>query len=255
MGNPNDKKNLVLLTEREHIVAHILLAKSLTGKRYWAQAASALVWFYTKVCGEHSRQKNRIAGSMRKYERYRSLGLVGISAARKGKMPVVDVITREIIGSVLVDHPKVLAGDWVHHSKGKFTYVNITTGEKIFCFIDDIRLKTHNWKAAHSDITGKNNPNFKEFNTNRYDRLLCCITLSIIENHLSLSKLELAIKNEFIEFKKISLRWVTNNILIEELLIQYNILNCTNVQFNPYFRSNTQRKTTREKNSQYKWDI
>ena len=40
-GNPNDKENLVLLTEREHILAHILLAKSLKeNDRYWASAAT-----------------------------------------------------------------------------------------------------------------------------------------------------------------------------------------------------------------------
>lgn len=118
-GNPDDAKNLVLLTPREHILAHVLLAKALKGQRYWAQASSALVFFYTKVIGSHKRQNVGLAGLMRKYARYREMGIAGISTARKGKFPAVDAVTRESVGSVSRDHPKVLSGEWVHHSKGR----------------------------------------------------------------------------------------------------------------------------------------
>lgn len=33
-------------------------------------------------------------------------------------MPVKDASTGEMIGSVSTSHPKVLSGEWVHHSKG-----------------------------------------------------------------------------------------------------------------------------------------
>lgn len=46
-------------------------------------------------------------------------GIRRISEARKGTMPVRDIKTGKIIGSVSVNHPKVLSGEWVHHSKGR----------------------------------------------------------------------------------------------------------------------------------------
>jgi hypothetical protein len=156
-GDPDNPKNLVLLTAREHILCHVLLAKALYGKRYSHQAASALTFFYTKVMGNHPRQKNNLPGLMRKYKRYRELGLSGISKARQGKMPVVDAITRESIGSVPVDHPKVLSGEWIHHSKGikitdpkrleKFSKASSGTNNAR-CFTDvtnEFILKTYIW--------------------------------------------------------------------------------------------------------------
>ncbi len=41
-----------------------------------------------------------------------------ISRARKGTMPVKDMKTGQIIGAVSITHPKVLSGEWGHHSKG-----------------------------------------------------------------------------------------------------------------------------------------
>ena len=118
-GNPDDPKNLVLLTPREHILSHILLSKSLKGKRYWAQAASAVNWFFIKVIGNHPRQNKDLAGIMRKYDRYRKLGLNGISESRKGKFPAVDVETGKSVGSVSNTHPNVISGKWVHVTKGR----------------------------------------------------------------------------------------------------------------------------------------
>lgn len=46
-------------------------------------------------------------------------GAKRISEARKGTMPVREVSTGKILGSFRTDHPKVLSGEWVHHSKGR----------------------------------------------------------------------------------------------------------------------------------------
>jgi len=160
-GNPNDKENLVLLTEREHILAHILLAKSLKeNDRYWAQAASSITYFLSFDEPATSRQSHRIAGSMLKYERYRKLAVAGISKARKGKMPVIDATTKEFIGSVLIGHPKVLSGEWVHHSTGKHTYINTQTNEKIYCSIDDPRIMQLGLKGIQGAVNGEFNPRF-----------------------------------------------------------------------------------------------
>lgn len=140
-GDPNDPSNIVLLTEREHLLVHVLLAKSLNGKRYWMQAASSVSFFFVNVIGDHPRQKHRQVGASRRYEKYRQLGLDGISAARTGHMPVVDAITGVSKGSVPIDHPKVISGEWQHHSKGRTL------------------TKDHRGKISAS-ISGENNPTY-----------------------------------------------------------------------------------------------
>jgi hypothetical protein len=225
-GNPNDPKNLVLLTEREHILSHILLAKSLKGKRYWAQAASALVWFYTKVGGGHIRQKNRLAGSMRKYERYRSLGLAGISKSRKGTMPVKDAITGIMMGSVSTKHPKVLSGEWVHHSKGKVVPDN------------EMGVGTQYYGV------GAANNNYKEMTTERRERVLRLVQNSIVDGkYLKISLLQTNMKKEFTEFNLISLAWIKNNFVnYIELVNESNLMFSTNYAYNPHYRSQSQKK-------------
>lgn len=63
-----------------------------------------------------------------------------ISEARTGMMPVRDIHTGKMVGAVAIDHPNVLSGKWVHHSKGR-----IQSQQEI-----DFK-KTHN--------KGQNNPN------------------------------------------------------------------------------------------------
>jgi HNH endonuclease len=42
-----------------------------------------------------------------------------IAAARRGKIVVKDAATGSIVGSVSTTHPKVVGGEWVHHTKGR----------------------------------------------------------------------------------------------------------------------------------------
>ena len=46
-------------------------------------------------------------------------GLKRISNSRKNTLVVKDSNTNKIIGSVSIKHPKVISGEWVHHSKGR----------------------------------------------------------------------------------------------------------------------------------------
>ena len=117
-GQPNDPENLVMLTMREHLLAHVLLARALRGKRYWAQAASSLFLMLPKEVGKHARQQNSLYIFSKKYAKYKIEGIRGISTARKGTFPAKDSKTGVSVGSVYVDHPKVISGEWVHHSKG-----------------------------------------------------------------------------------------------------------------------------------------
>ena len=126
-GDPNAPSNIVRLYPREHFIAHLLLVKIFKGTHYSYPAQSALM-FFAKVASSHPRQNNFKITSY-EYELARKIGLNGISKARKGTMPCVDVETGESVGSHSTTHPNVLSGKWVHHSKGNVTIKEISTGK------------------------------------------------------------------------------------------------------------------------------
>jgi hypothetical protein len=233
-GNPNDEKNMVLLTAREHILSHILLAKALKGKRYWAQAASSVMFFYTKVLGSHPRQKNKLPNITRKYERYRALGLEGISIARKGTMPVKDSVTGEFMGSVSTNHSNVISGRWIHTSKG--------------------RLIGEDEKANRPSQVGQGNNNYKEMTMSMRNRVLKVVGESVEESHLRQKLFITNLKKEFSEFNKISQAWVLNNFETwNNLVKEYNEETGCSIQYNPYYRYNTTKKLLIEANKHMIW--
>lgn len=233
-GDPNDPKNLVLLTPREHILAHILLCKSLKGDKYYNQASSAVMWFFIKVVGKHQRNINGFYAVSKKYERYRILGLSGISESRKNKIPVKDANTGIVIGSISKDHPKILSGEWVH----------ITKGRKI----------SQTERENRKDVNGKMNPNFKEMTEERKERLFNIIEKSLEENHLMVNKLNALLKKEFTEFKSISIVWIRNNFgNFENLALEYNKTRGCDIKYNPYYRSANQKQKSSKHNSKYIW--
>jgi hypothetical protein len=233
-GNPDSPENLVLLTFREHLMCHYYLFEIFKETRYEYQTGAALQFFFIKATGGHQRQRNLSEIDekfLTEMDHIRQLGIKSISNARSGKMPVVDVITREKMGSVSVNHPKVLSGEWVHHSKG---------------------IK-QTWEKQ--DQSGSNNNNFKEMTRDRKQRVFSCVGKSLVdERYLSCKIFLNNIKKEFTEFKKISLIWIKNNFgNIENLIEEYNIVMNSNVIFEPYYRSLAQRKILSEKSSDYRW--
>lgn len=117
-GDGEHPENITYLTAREHFIAHILLCKIWSNTKWYHRCSSSLIMFFNKEESEHPRKGNFNPGQSKKYERYAILAKESISAERKCKMPVKDASTGEMIGSVSTSHPKVLSGEWVHHSKG-----------------------------------------------------------------------------------------------------------------------------------------
>lgn len=119
-GDGENPNNISFLTPREHFLAHILLCKIWSNTKWYHRCRASLGFFFNKKeDSKHIRKKHFHPGDSKKYEKYEIQYRKSISIERKGKMPVKDVNTQEMIGSVEVDHPKVLSGEWVHHSKGK----------------------------------------------------------------------------------------------------------------------------------------
>jgi hypothetical protein len=117
-GNPDAIGNICYLTAREHFIAHILLCKIWSNTKWYHRCKSSLLFFFNREDSLHERNKHFKPGETKRYEKIRLEAIKSISKERTGTMPVKDVKTGEMIGSVSVDHPKVLSGEWVHHSKG-----------------------------------------------------------------------------------------------------------------------------------------
>ncbi len=231
-GDPDSAENLILLTFSEHLMAHYYLYEIYKGTRYEYSAGSALQFFFVKATSNHKRKINLSEVDekfLKEMEHFRLLGNECISKARKGKMPVVDAITREKKGSVPVDHPKVQSGEWVHHSKG----VPSKSGR---------------------DMTGSKNANYKELTQDRRERLWRCVANSCQEDYLKLHLLQKNMKEEFVEFKKISLAWIGNKFgSLENLIKETNKNLDLNIKYNPYHRSAEQRKVAAEHSGKHRW--
>lgn len=118
-GDGNDASNITYLTAREHFLAHIILCKIWRHTRWYHRCMSSVMLFYNTIDSRHTRNKTFNPSDSKKYEKYRTKAIDSISKMRKGTMPVKESETGVIVGSVPVNHPKVLSGEWVHHSKGK----------------------------------------------------------------------------------------------------------------------------------------
>lgn len=228
-GDPNHPDNLVLLTFQEHLMVHYYLYEMHKDTRYGYQAGAALQFFFTKTGGNHKRQihlselDQEFLNSM---AHLRELGISSISKARKGKMPVVDAVTRKSMGSVPVDHPKVLSGEWVHHSKG---------------------MPGHN-NGKPQD--GANNNNYKGITDQQLARVMTLIPQVVVDDYyVQKSRLVSALKKEFTEFKKLSHVWIKNHLGgMSGVVARYNELHGTEYRYDPYYRSQKQRQMAREFN-------
>lgn len=221
-GDPEDKNNIVLLTAREHFIAHVLLYKIYQGTIYEYKIGSALAFFFTKIISSKHPRNNLLTNS-KKYEFYRIQGLNSISKCTKGYINVKNSITGEYIGRVSINDSNYISGKYVHHTKGRK--------------ISDTERKNR------KPQDGSNNTNYKEMTDERKKRLFNLINNCIVEDHLIIKLLEKEIKKEFKEFKKISIVWILNNFnSYENLLNEYNSLYNKNIQYNPYFKTTKQKQ-------------
>jgi len=231
-GNPDSVENLILLTFSEHLMAHYYLYEIYKETRYEYSAGSALQFFFVKATGNHKRQVNLSEVDekfLKEMEHLRILGNECISKARTGMMPAVDAITREKQGSVPVDHPKILSGEWIHHSKG-------VPG-----------------KSAR-DMTGDKNTNFKELTQDRRERMWKCVADSCQDGYLKLNLLQDNMKKEFAEFNKISLAWIGNKFgSVANLIDETNKNMGIDIKYNPYHRSIEQRKNAAAHSAKHRW--
>jgi hypothetical protein len=109
-GGTDESFNLVLLTQREHWIAHLLLAKLAVGQNKY-KASQALIMM-GRVISEDKRKNSR------GYAAARAVISEEVSKRHKGTLIVNDALTGIRIGRVRKDHPKVLSGEWVFFHTG-----------------------------------------------------------------------------------------------------------------------------------------
>jgi hypothetical protein len=134
LGGLDELSNLVEVLPEEHLFIHMLRYK-IYKKREDALAVRCMLnGFmykpYNKKQNLHIFLNKKIrmgyawirthAQTIRRTEGWHTEdGLKRISEARKGKMPVKDKETGDFIGMVSNQHPNVISGKWVHHTKGR----------------------------------------------------------------------------------------------------------------------------------------
>lgn len=256
--------NLVTLLPEEHYLAHFIRYKALNQPGDYLAVRIIINGLsskkYRKIKDQYASfsMNKRIAlfrqyiQSFRKEHGWQtSDGRERISKARKGTFPCVDAVTGEAVGSHNKNHPKILSGEWVHHSKGKVSVTNIETGERLYVKVSEIEAQRDLYKTNHAPNKGSLNANYKEMTDEHRKRILILVGLSIEDNiHFNVSKFERLLKIEFKDdFKKISTVWIINNFgSFDILLSEYNKINGTDYKRIPYYRSTNQRKAISDSN-------
>ena len=252
----DNKENLVIVLPEEHYLLHLLRYKYLHSRNdFLAVRCMRNGYIYKKQikCGSFLNKlgvhKHMIASFRKKIGWHTSEGIKSISNARKGNTPVVDAITGESIGSVDINHPNILSGKWVHHTKGKSTYYD-NNGNKFFICIKEAKEKNLISNAKYNNqFKGSKNPMFKEMTEERLERIFKLIPLAIEDNYFCRKVfLEMTIM-EFTEFKKLSYVWFINNFKSWDNLIDiYNEKHGTNYKYNAYYRFKSHRLKLAEAN-------
>lgn len=132
-GGVDDLSNLIELLPEEHIFIHMLRYKiykkmeDMWAVRFMLNGFDSKKRF-KKINYKILNKKIRMgyawlrthAQNVRKIKGWQTAdGLRRISEARKGKMVAKDVDTGKFIGMVELNHPNVISGKWVHHTKGR----------------------------------------------------------------------------------------------------------------------------------------
>jgi len=222
-GDSDDQNNLVLLTPREHFIAHVLLCKIYKNTEYAFKIGSALLFFFSKIINPMHPRLKSFAPNSKKYESYRIMGIQSISNANKGYINVRERDTGKYIGRISINDPDYISGKYVHHTKGRK--------------ISDIE------RSHRKPQTGSNNSNYKEMTEERKLRLFSLVDRCLIGNHLILKLLQREMQTEFVEFKKISRVWLDNNFgSIQNFIDECNKTNNSTIQYAPYFRNSQSYK-------------
>lgn len=260
-GGSDNHDNLVSLLPEEHYMAHLIRYKAYGERKDFLSVRFIVNGFKSKsnILERfpelfESRSFNTKIGlfkhfvqSFRKHNDWQTEdGRFRISEARRGTFPCIDLKTGEPVGSQSRDHPKVLSGEWVHHSKGKVCAILKDDNRRVHVSVSEYRNNPELYKF-HRDHSGSKNANYKEMTENRRSRLFSLIVESIDDGKFLVKKrLDKLIRDEFKnDFKVISVNWAISHFgSLESLLEEYNLEFGTEYEFNPRYRSKIRNEQT-----------
>lgn len=169
-------------------------------------------------------------------------GRESISEARKNTFPCIDKETGISVGSQRSDHPNVISGKWVHHSKGRLSVIRISDNIKLYITAEEFKNNRELYKPNFGkDQTGHNNSNYKELTDEFYNAIIEIVPLSIENNHFNKSnfiKLLKTICKDF-GYNKISEVFLINKLgkdWANVILNEYNSRSLTEYIYNPKYR-------------------
>lgn len=161
--------NLVRMLPEEHFMAHFIRYNAYENSNDFISVRFMLNGFMSKnyiddipikTMNKMVRMFKEETSHFRKtYGWHSKDGRKRISEARKGTMPVIDSISGDMIGSIPTNHPNVISGKWVHHSKGKLSVIDLN-GNKKYISSDEYKNNKDIYSANVGDVSGENNPKY-----------------------------------------------------------------------------------------------
>lgn len=118
-GDPDAVSNLVSMTPREHLLAHLLLCKIHKETRYEYGCLGSLALMMNTSKRQIDRSiLQQALGKSRVYAKARKDWSNIVSHQFKNTIVAKDTETGEMVGHVPCDHPNIVSGKWAHHTKG-----------------------------------------------------------------------------------------------------------------------------------------
>jgi len=179
LGGDNSYDNMVYLLPEEHLFIHKLRYKAF-GNREDMLAVRYMINGFNNVsnskeisnCDRLTKEirssvsfiKQNSTSFRLKHGWQTEDGRNRISEYRKGKIPIKSVETGEMLGEADMSHPKVLSGEWVHHSKGMVP-VSDNKGNKLYIKSEEYQLNKDIYTVRGSDNRGKGNSRYIDIST------------------------------------------------------------------------------------------
>lgn len=195
-GGTDDEDNLVKLLPEEHYMAHLIRWRAYDSRDDFLSVRFIVNGIesnkrYSEVCGnELVNIRRRVARYRQRIQEFRKIhgwqsdeGIRKISESRIGTFPAVDSETGESVGSVANDHPNVLSGKWIHHSKGKCSVTRISDNKRMFIESSEFWKNRELYISNRPDQRGSKNGNFKILTDELKEILIDLIGEHIEDNH------------------------------------------------------------------------
>lgn len=255
VGGNDSFSNLVVLLPEEHYMIHLLRYKW-EKHRYDFLACRFMINGYVGKTSLVDCIPDKVTSKMiasfkqkiylfRKHTGWQSPeGIKSISKARTGTFPVKCAKTGDIIGSFDRNHPKILSGEWVHHSKGNTTGKDMDGNSVVLpagYFKDNPDCELYTCSYAGLGV-GTENTNYKGISDKDKEFLINLLPLCVdrdTKNVLSKNIVKVFNEKYFLlnGFKPISHVWVANHLgKIKDIVSQYNEKFNSDLIYNQYYR-------------------